>query len=222
MAVATDLEGTLTTGETWRALAAWLRANGRGGSFRRFYAARFPAALAARLGARDAAAFRRAWMRDLLALFAGRSEAEFALVARWVVEEALWPARREAVVGALRAHAEAGETVWLASGAYQPVLDAFAARLAAALGGAGVRALGTPVEVDEGRLTGRVAGPVRVGPAKWAQLAEALGDEPLSVAYGDSEADLPMLRAARTAVAVHPDDALRRVAAAEGWTVVTA
>ncbi len=182
VAVVADLEGTLTVGETWRGLDRFLRAQEGAAEYRLFFAGRFPGALAARLNLVDRRAFKNRWLSDLLHFFAGMSEADFGEVAAWVVETELWPQRRHDVVAALRVHQAAGEDLVLASGTYQPVLDAFAQRL-------GARALGTPLAVSEGRLTGELCGAVNVGSTKAERLHDALGAERLYAAYGDTEAD---------------------------------
>jgi HAD superfamily phosphoserine phosphatase-like hydrolase len=219
--VAADLEGTLTTGETWRAVGRHLASEGAPSSYRWFLTRRIPELLAARAGLIDRRAFQNRWMRDLLTFFRGASPDEFLRVAVGVVERDLWPLRRREVVAALVDHHAAGERVVLASGTYQPLLEAFAARLAAEAGGP-VEALGTPVEVVTGRLTGRLAGPVNVGAVKARRLGELLGSERLTTAYGDTASDLPFLRLSDRPVAVHPDARLRSVARRCGWFVLDA
>lgn len=130
-----------------------------------------------------------------------------------MVENALWPARREDVLRELRAHQEAGRQVLLVSGTFQPVLEAFAAKL-------GAEALGTPLALADGKLTGRLAAPVNVGATKAARLRAALGGAHLVAAYGDTEADRSMLELADAPVAVYPDEALLALAKVRGWRVL--
>ena len=212
MAVAADLEGTLTTGETWRGLDRYLRSHNRV-DYRLFFARRFPEALAARLGIIDKREFGNRWLGDLSHFFAGLNEAEFAEVATWVVENELWPKRRREVVAALKVHQAAGEDLVLASGTYQPVLKSFAQRL-------GARSLGTPLAVRAGKLTGELRGAVNVGKTKAERLHDALGDERLYAAYGDTAADIPMLLLSDRPVAVYPDKILKATAEALNWTIL--
>ncbi len=213
MMVVADLEGTLTTGRTHRALGRYLLRHGRASAYRLFLARRLPPLLLARLHPARARALQSAWMRDLLGLFSHMSVAEFRRVADWVVEEELWPKRRGDVLAALRVHQLAGEKLLLASGTYQPVLESFALRLEA-------EALGTPLEACGGRLTGRLAGEVNAGEVKARRLHELLGEVRLYAAYGDTEADIPMLMLSDRPVAVYPDRPLRDTARALGWTVL--
>jgi phosphoserine phosphatase len=213
--VATDLEGTLTTGATWRATGRWLEATGRRGAYRRFLVPRLPLVPLARSGLIDAQAFRERWMRDLTRLLAGMDDGALADFAGWVVERELWPARRPSVLGELESERVRGRRVVIASGTYQPVADAFAGRV-------GAVELGTQLEVSGGRATGRLAGAIGTRGSKAEAVRAAAGSDRIARAYGDTEADIPMLELADEAVAVAPDEALRRVAVARGWRIIEA
>jgi phosphoserine phosphatase len=217
--VAADLEGTCTAGATWRGVGRWLAANGRRGRFRRFLAPRLAAIPLVRLGLVSREDFRNRWIRDLARLLEGLTPAELEAVAGWVVDEELWPARRRAVIAELEAAAAAGSRVVLASGTYQPVLDAFVGRMAGGAAG-DVVGLGTPLEVREGRVTGRLAAPIGTGPRKAARVRAVAGEAPLAVAYGDSLADVPLLEQAAEAVAVAPDGDLGPLAVGRGWRIL--
>jgi phosphoserine phosphatase len=218
--VAADLEGTCTTGETWRGLGRYLAAHGRRRAYRAFLAPRLAALPLVRLGLVEQQAFRDRWIRDLARLLADEDEAGLRRIAASVLDEELWPRRRSAVIAELAAAASDGADLVLASGTYQPVLDAFAARLAAEVGADTVIALGTPLEMRDGRTTGRLASPVGTGERKARRVAGLAAGVPLAAAYGDSLADLPLLELARAAVAVDPDRGLRRAAVARGWRIL--
>lgn len=214
--VASDLEGTLSSAETWRALARRLRASGLEWRYRLFVLRRLPSILGVRLGLVARQRFRDRWLADLAGLLRGTSVAGFERLADAIVTEDLWPARNRAAVDELDAHIAAGRSVVLCSGTYQPVLEAFARRLGAA------EALGTPLEASDGILTGRLAQPPNTGPRKAARLRAALAGRSLRAAYGDSLADAEMLEAAAEPVAVLPEPDLRRLATARGWRVLEA
>lgn len=219
MAVATDLEGTLTTGQTWKALAAYLSAHGRGRAYRRTFVRNLGRATLVRSGLVPMEAFRERWLLALLGLFRGDACDAFAEAAEWAVERVLWPQRRPEVVAALRVHQAAGERPLLVSGAFQPVVEAFARRLEREWAEPVAGAIGTPLSVRQGRLDGGFDGPLNVGEAKARRLHDALGSERLYAAYGDSGDDVPMLMLSDRPVAVYPDRALRRTAADLGWSV---
>ncbi len=211
MAIAADLEGTLTTGETWKGLAAYLRRSGKARAFQRFLLTQLPGAVSSQLGFVPKRTFRNHWLEQLIQLFSGMSEEAFADIADWVVEYELWPKRRTDVLAALKTHQAAGERLILASATYQPVLESFARRLAA-------DAIGSPLKIQQGRLSGYLE-LVNAHNTKAQRLHEALGQERLYAAYGDSEADIPMLMLSDNPVAVYPDKALRSTANTLNWTI---
>jgi HAD superfamily hydrolase (TIGR01490 family) len=212
MAVAADLEGTLTTGESWRAVAEYLITHGKRRAYRQFFLKRLPAALWSYTSVKQKRRFATRWMYDLAGFFAGMTDADMAELATWVVEEVLWPNRREEVIAALKVHQATGERLVISSGTYQPILESFARKL-------GARALGTPLEIIDGKLTGKVLGSVNVEQVKAARLHELLGEERLYAAYGNTEADIPMLMLSDRPIAVYPDKLLRSTARTLGWTV---
>lgn len=219
--VASDVEGTLTTGETWRALGRYYQQHEQRSAYRRFFAARMPSFALMKLGLKDEQTYKTRWIEDLAQFFAGMNKDELAQVAAWVVEQELWPKRRLDVVAALEEQRRAGYTLVLASGVYQPILEALAARL-------GAVAVGTPLEITNidteagGVATGRLVGEVNTGAAKLERLTAWLDGRTLSAAYGDTQADVPMLARAREAIAVYPNAELREVAKAKDWRVLGA
>ncbi len=219
--VVADLEGTCTAGETWRGVGVWLTANGRRGRYRRFLAPRLAALPLVRFGVVGRQAFRDRWIRDLAGLLDGLTTGQVERLAQEIVEASLWPNRRAAVLAELEAAAAVGARVAIASGTYQPVLDAFVARLAAGPAGP-VTGLGTPLAVLDGRTTGRLAGRIGTGPLKAARVRAWSASARLTTAYGDSMADVPLLEMAAEPVAVAPEPELRRLAVMRGWRVVEA
>jgi HAD superfamily phosphoserine phosphatase-like hydrolase len=215
MIVASDLEGTLTNGETWRGVRAYLETHGRKADYARFMRAKLPLYLGAKIGVVPKRHFQNRWIEDLPALFTGLTVSDFQLeVAAWVVQHELLPKLRRNVIAELEVAKAEGARVILASGTYHPVLEAFAAAF-------GFEAVGTPMEVSDGALTGRLAGQINVAAHKIARLRVALEGTELSRAYGDTLPDLPMLEAAREAVVVAGNDAkLEALAKLRGWRVL--
>lgn len=213
--VAADLEGTLTTGETWRGMAAWMHAHGRAGQYQRFFYRNLPGAVAAKMGWIDKRAFQDGFMEGAARLLAGLSSEELVAVSEWVVTNELWPKRRLQVLDELQKMHQQGRRLVLCSATFQPILEAFARRM-----GEGVVALGTPLEFEGGVFTGRLRGPVRSGVHKAEHLRKLLPGEALFAAYGDSLADLPMLELAEEPVAVYPEPRLRELAVKRSWRVI--
>jgi phosphoserine phosphatase len=218
--VATDLEGTLTLGESWRGLVRYLAQvqDGKGKrAYRRFAWRRIPELLLARAGLLDRQGFRDRWLRDFTTLLRGLTQDEVRRMSEWVVEHELWPKRRQSLLAELERYQRAGYRLVLASGTYQPVLDAFSRRLDAV-------ALGTPLEMRDGQTTGRLLGAVNTGQVKASRLREFVSEigGRIEAAFGDTAADVPMLALGVRAVAVHPDPALAREARQRGWQVLAA
>lgn len=143
------------------------------------------------------------------------TEDEFAAVAEWAVEREMWPQRRPEVIAELEGHHRDGKRVILTSGGYTPVVERFAARM-----GFG-EVIATPLEVVDGRITGRVAGPSNTGARKAESLRAALDGNALDAAYGDTLLDGTMLELAATPVAVYPDTGLARMARQRGWRILS-
>jgi len=66
--VVSDLEGTISTGETWRGVGRYLRERGRRRAWRAFLAVHLPLIALVRLRLLRPAAFRDRWIRDLARL----------------------------------------------------------------------------------------------------------------------------------------------------------
>lgn len=148
------------------------------------------------------------------AVIGGRQVAEVVEYGQQVFDQEiltrLWPEALELV----DEHLRAGREVWLVTSSGQEVAD----RMAEHLGMTG--AIGTRAEIEDGRYTGRMAGPVMHGKAKavaiTALAAERRLDLDASYAYSDSANDIPMLSLVGHPVAVNPDRTLREWAGARG------
>ena len=114
-------------------------------------------------------------------------------------------------------HRERGEPSYVVSATLQEIIEPIAREL----GFDG--AVGSVCESEDGIYTGRSLRACHAD-GKAAALrelaAEHAFDLAISTAYSDSHTDLPFLEAVGHPVAVNPDRALRRVAAARGWPVL--
>lgn len=214
--VATDLEGTLSAGEAWRGIAAYLTAHGGKREHQFFFAAHFVPALLARAGILDKQTFRNQWLIDQLELLKGSTAKELQTLAAWVVENELWAKQRAQVIAELKQHHDAGCAILIATGAYEPIANAFAQKMNLQ----NIRVLATPLEMTNGRATGKFAGALGVDTLKAQRVRQAIGNGILVAAYGDTAPDVPMLEMSQEPVAVAPDAALQKIAAARGWRVL--
>ncbi len=212
--IATDLEGTLTLGQSWRGLRSYLEAHQYKRHFRRFYWSKLPALLRLKLGRQTMNQFKIEWMRGMLNLFAGFSRDEFAEAAEWVVETELWPKRRQDVLDELRREQENGRSIIIVTGTFEPIISLFAQKAG------GFDFIGTPISYDGDLLTGKPAAPFNLGEKKVESLRPFTQNNPLYAAYGDTIPDIPMLKSSQNPVAVYPDAGLRETAVLHHWRII--
>ncbi len=110
-------------------------------------------------------------------------------------------------------HRGRGEPVYIVSATLQEIVQV----IADDLGFDG--ALGTIVEVENGKYTGRATRSLHAE-NKARCIRERGYDLDASTAYSDSHTDLPFLEAVGHPVVVNPDRKLRRIAAERGWPVL--
>lgn len=152
------------------------------------------------------------------ALAAGHSVADFVQVGESAWRRSIAPKVFPDVLATLREHRDRGRQVWLLT-ASPTVLASIIARDLRLSG-----ALGTTLEIHEGRFTGEIEGELLHGPIKAAaakELAESLGaDLSACYAYSDSVADVPLLELVGHPVAVNPDPGLLALATERGWSIM--
>jgi hypothetical protein len=68
MIVASDLEGTLSSGETWKAFATYLERDGKSRTYRNFFNTRFSQALLAQTGIINKREFQNRWIEELIGI----------------------------------------------------------------------------------------------------------------------------------------------------------
>ena len=100
----------------------------------------------------------------------------------------------------------------MVSGAYQPIVEAFARKIDA-------KAIGTGLRYEDGRLNG-IDPPVNSYQHKAEKVRALYPDFHIVAAYGDMLSDLAMLEMSDVPVAVYPEAKLRRVAEKRGWRVM--
>lgn len=212
--VATDLEGTLTAGITWKGMYNYLLTHGHAAQARWFYVTHMPKYLAFKLFGGDYSQFKNDWMRDLLLLFKGYTPAQLAAMCTWVIENELWPNRRKPLIAELEAHLQAGRRVLIVTGMYEPLLAELTKKLP------GSEALCTSVVWENGLFAGKMGPDFNVGERKRERLRPFARDGKIYAAYGDTFPDVPMLEISEHPVAVHPDDELRATAQQRGWRIL--
>jgi HAD superfamily hydrolase (TIGR01490 family) len=162
----------------------------------------------------DQLEYMRAYMS---ALVAGWDVEQVRSIVSETLDEIIDPMVYEEAVDLIEEHHEAGRDVIIISSSGTEIVEPIGERL-------GVdRALGTQVEIVDGKYTGEILF-YAYGEGK-ADAMRALAEEngydlAESYAYTDSATDLPMLEIVGHPVCVNPDGPLRTIAQERGWPVV--
>lgn len=136
-------------------------------------------------------------------------------------DERIAPLFRPEADAAMRAHAEAGETVVVISATFEPIIlramehhpfeNQMSTRMCVDAKGAYTREVeGRPIEGEEKLAAVRRFGDEHFGPGNWE----------LAYAYGDHHSDRAVLAAAEHPRAVSPDRPLARTARKRGWEIL--
>ncbi len=207
-----DLDDTLLAGDTDALWHAYLRQSGRAGILEELWATWY--LRRSRNGRSDAATYVAIQTRAI----AGQLVED---VRRWyeecferLAEERLFPEAGRLV----ETHRRRGHRLVLCTGLNTLCCEAIQRRL-------GLHAaIGTELEIVDGRCTGKIVGSLCVGLEKAARVeryaVEQGVDLGVSYAYGDSHADLPMLEAVGHPTAVNPDPVLKIVAREREWPLL--
>jgi HAD superfamily hydrolase (TIGR01490 family) len=204
-----DVDGTLIAGATLeRLFIGFLRRRGELG-WHEMISWLFAAAKAAVAG--------RLRLKAIKAYLRGKDSTYLRRLARECVEREVEPRLLPEAVNRLRWHQSAGHLVILLSDALDLLLEPLAERL-------GVYArVGSELEVEDKRFTGRIVGAHPFGVAKAECLATINRadrfDLKRSFAYADSFADRHLLAMVGHPVATNADAALRKIAERRGWMI---
>jgi HAD superfamily phosphoserine phosphatase-like hydrolase len=210
--ILSDIEGTLTTGSSWRALRTYYKANFSPVRYNIFFTRWIPRYMLVKLGFMSRRRAMFDWMSDEVRLFRGMSPAEFDRMAAWVVEHEMWFKRREVLISELEKCHQDGVEIVVVSSAYQPIVEAFARQMDAI-------PIGSSLAFKDGNITGLHL-PLNAYEHKAEAVRARIGDAEILAAYGDTLSDLPMLELSQAPIAVCPDANLRKVAETRGWRII--
>jgi HAD superfamily hydrolase (TIGR01490 family) len=217
-----DADGTLYSAQYGRGLMTYALTHGHSIRARVYYASIVWVLLLCKVGLADDEKLDRAKISGLARMMRGWSQDQALPALTWVADHYLLATRREAVIRRLETHRSQGHLVVIASGTFLPSLRLLGERL-------GVNEfVGTRIEVEQDRYTGRIVPPIIKGTDKAEQVKRHLlergfeVDWDASYAYGDSYSDRHFMTLAGRPVAVHPDAQLRDTALAQKWEVLEA
>jgi HAD superfamily hydrolase (TIGR01490 family) len=216
-----DLDGTLYTGHIWQDLA---RHHWKARRHRRWVAAYLAWNMAPfpvyKLGMLSRTTYFQIWGETMGWMLRGWPLAEAQALFERLADEQVAPNVRPDILDRLVWHQEQGHLVALVSGTFAPLLEVIAQGL-----GVG-HAIGTPLEVKDGRYTGRILPPLCQGEGKPQRVRAYLAAQEVEIdwtashAYADRDTDIPLLSMVGQAVAVYPDELLSAHARAESWAVI--
>jgi putative phosphoserine phosphatase/1-acylglycerol-3-phosphate O-acyltransferase len=216
-----DFDGTLYTGHIWQDVARHHWATRRHRRWVVIYVARNMVPLPLyKLGLISQMAYYRLWGETMGWLLRGWTEQEGLDFFEQMTREPILPNLRPEMVERIRHHQAQGHLVALVSGTFSPWLEAVARQLDVP------HAIGTPLELKNGRLTGRIVPPLCQGQGKLVRIRSYLAERGLDIdwrasyAYGDSGPDAVLLGAVGHPVAAYPDRALLARARAQDWPVM--
>ena len=214
MIVASDLNGTLTTGSPILAVAKWAETHQSVLRPRLFKYRILFSYLQVKAGLKEIDIWADKTMRDVLDLIHFPDQEMIKSIMSYVVESELWPKRRVNAISLLREYHKGGAEIILVSAAFEPAVIEFAKRI----GDERVTAIGTPVFLTENGLS--LAENLTTRDTKLEKVRDIIGSNTLDVALGDTFADIPLLEHSKHPIAVFPDRKLRKTAEIRAWQIL--
>lgn len=217
-----DFDGTLYQGRVWRTLVNYFRRHGERHRFlRRFAITHWLQWYLTKLHLYNRERFVMDWMKDLAGIFAGLSQEQVSQIFGWILEHDIAQNLNPRIVQHIAEHRTRGHTTLLISGSYQQLLEPFASSYQIDA------VLGTPLEFQSGRATGRISTPVCMGAEKERRLETWIRERGLEVdftgsyAYVDSLFDVDLAGRVGHPIVVAPEDPkMRTLALARGWPLI--
>lgn len=214
MIVASDLNGTLTTGSPILALAKWAEINQASLPPKLFKIRILFSYLQVKFRLKDLHVWADNNLRGALSLILSPTPEKLTEIMRFILEDELWPKRRPEAIALLRNFHQQGAEIILVSALFEPAVAIFGEKIAPG----GISGVGTPIFIKDGKLL--LADELTVGEKKMDLLSSKLGSRNLDYALGDTITDLPMLEVSRNPIAVIPDHQLRAHALEQGWKIL--
>jgi len=214
MIIASDLNGTLTTGAPALAVTEWIKTH-QPDSYPWLYKYRLLLSyLQVKLDWISIDTWADKILREVISLVQSPDQDILNSIMEYVVESELWPKRRVNVVELLQEYHQQESEIIIVSAAYEPAVEVFAKRIAKDR----TFGIGTPVILSENGLT--LAENLTVRDQKLKRIRDLIGPRQLDVAMGDTASDIPLLEQSNEPIAVYPDQKLRTVAESRAWKII--
>ncbi|RLE05918.1 MAG: hypothetical protein DRJ13_01135 [Bacteroidetes bacterium] len=214
MLIASDLNGTLTTGSPILAVARWVKKNQPESYPAGFILGLFTSYMQVKLRLKKIDTWGDVNMRRVLKLIREPTQEILNHVMDSVVDDELWLKKRTEVIDFLKYYHQAGAKIILISAAYELAVQKFAAKI----GAENTYGIGTPVVLTESGI--ELAKTLTSREVKLERLRSMIGTQKINVALGDNFADIPLLEEAAESIAVYPDKTLRQMAIERGWKII--
>ncbi len=215
-----DFDGTLFHGSTWRGIVLHHRTTGINKMWLQVFLyshlALYPLF---KVGLLTRITYYRLWAKNMSWTLKGLTVAQAEKVYQWLWENYVKSRLRPEILSLWEKHRNEGCKLIIISGSFEPFIELVGEHLGADA------VIGTELEVKDGRLTGKIKGPLCFGEGKLKKLKTFLASYPdlnlsKSYAYGDSIYDLPLLEIVGNPVAVYPDPELAAYAERKGWPII--
>ncbi len=212
--LASDLNGTLTTGSPVLAVHRWLEINQPESCPPLFKVRIMLSYLQVKVGLKKIDTWGNEAMSGVLALVQNPDPGLLDALMDFVVEDELWPKRKPEPIALLRKALDKGADLYVISAAYQPAVEKFSQKIAQER----TYGIGTAVTITAEGL--RLTGPFNSRERKLTSLLEVIGSRPIDTALGDTFADIPLLENAENKIVVNPDRKLKTKARELGWLII--
>jgi HAD superfamily hydrolase (TIGR01490 family) len=218
-----DFDGTLTEGHLWKGIAKYNQFKKRSRARLFWYViTHLPYWLAAKIKIYPDDLNRAKWGRDLAMMFKDYRPEDVLAACDWIALNYFTPLMRPDMLRIIEEHKKNGHRLLILSGMFNSVLEAVAHKLGVDY------VVGTPLEIKDGRLSGKIVPPLCFGENKANYLLGYVQKKALDIdfgasfAYADSIYDNPVFRLVGHPVAVYPDTDLLKQARKMGWPVIQA
>ena len=216
-----DVDGTLTSVRVWKGMLNYFQERDLKKVTHRLYMlSHYPTYILRKLGLMSEAAFRRPWAADMAWYFRDETPEDCQAIWDWITDNYLPGNWRDDVREILESHLAAGDVVVLVSSGPLPLTHHIAHHLGAD------HAVGTDLEIRDGRYTGRSLRPICIDTYKASMAQDYLQKNSFNIdltgshSYADSTSDLPILEMVGHPVAVYPDGDLLNIAITREWKIL--
>lgn len=214
-----DVDGTLFTGHVWRGMLQYFAEKRGQWNVRAFWYFHMPLYFLRKLKVISEERFRGPWAANLAWLARGWTSEQLQGLYDWIAHTYVTPHRREDTIARLAEHNAQGHLTVLVSTGFSGMIEAIGRTVGAQL------AIGTDLQMKDGRCAGRVIPPLVIGAQKGHETRKRLStrgidvDYAASFAYADSITDLALFELVGNPRPVYPDAELAAVARQRGWPI---